>query len=103
VNTTGIFGLIRNATIKNLRVTGVIDERNDKISDRPCYSSDPDIYGRRHYYYGGICGLAENSTIGNCDNNVRIGIIPPHHQSGHYIHIGGICGQTANSPYHQLP
>jgi hypothetical protein len=82
VDSTGIFGLIRNATIKNLGVTGSIHTYS--------YSSGDD------YYVGGICGVAENSTIINCYNNAEIATsISGNPLSKMYS--GGICGKSTNS------
>jgi NOL1/NOP2/fmu family ribosome biogenesis protein len=81
VNTTGVFGRIRNATIKNLGVTGRINT----------YSSYPDNY----YYAGGICATTENSTINNCYNNAEITISAGSDLA--QMNSGGICGQSTNS------
>ncbi|MDR0370916.1 MAG: T9SS type A sorting domain-containing protein [Prevotellaceae bacterium] len=86
VKRTGIFGRIRNATIKNLGVTGSIHTYSYSYTDSYVFQ----------YYYGGICGITENSTINNCYNNAEIAIPDP---TTHFylIYTGGICGENAYS------
>ncbi|MDR1783321.1 MAG: Ig-like domain-containing protein [Dysgonamonadaceae bacterium] len=63
-NSRGLFGNIRDATIKNLIVKGNVQAK-DLLN-----------------YVGGVCGFAYNSLIKNCVNFARI-------QNGNK---GGICG-----------
>ncbi len=68
----GLFAIIENATIKNLKITGSI------------VSGDS--------YCGGICGWATSSTITNCQNEADI--ISDDYSGGA---AGGICGLAKSS------
>lgn len=88
----GLFAIINNATIKNLRITGSIVSR-DSYSGGICgwatsstisnCINDADIIS--DISAGGICGLAQSSTIINCLNTGNI------YSDGN---SGGICGNT---------
>ncbi len=66
----GLFGVVKNATIKNLTVSGNLAVYEDTIP------------------VGGICGSVDNSTISNCVNEVNI--------TGTF-RAGGICGNVVDS------
>ena len=75
----GLFGAIKNATIKNLIVNGKF------------------IFRSRHAkktHIGGMCGLAENSSFNNCFSEVNI--YGTSNSSSSSIHnVGGIIGYTS--------
>ena len=56
-STTGLFGYIKDATIKNITVSGKDERTSTKLS-----------------YIGGIIGRAENSTVTNCHNKRSLNI-----------------------------
>jgi hypothetical protein len=70
----GVFGNAKGATIKNLGVSGCISGSSN------------------NGYVGGICGLAESTTITNCYNT---GSISSSTTGGSYA--GGICGYGLSS------
>ena len=81
VDDKGVFGYIKNATIKNLGVSGCIKS----------YS-----YGTTYNFYAGaICGSAYSSDIINCYNQADISVkVKDRWMENSYV--GGICGESAN-------
>jgi hypothetical protein len=67
-NGIGVFGIIDNAIIKNLGVSGTITSMSVENS-------------------GGICGIARNSIIANCYNSANI-----YCETAMSTRAGGICG-----------
>jgi hypothetical protein len=79
INTTGsyagVFGNLSGATVKNTNVSG-------RVVSAPSPSPSP------HSFAGGICGVADNSTISNCYNTGNISTI---------FSAGGICGNATDN------
>lgn len=72
----GIFGAIRNATIKNVGlVSSSIDATHEKSTDG---------------YAGSIAALAQNATIANCYNGASINLSTTNANS--WANVGGIVG-----------
>jgi hypothetical protein len=77
----GVFGSIKNATIKNLGVTGSI-------------TGESSHFGAR---VGGICGEAYTSSITNCYSKVSISSTFSFDFSDRVGYFGGICGEAYSS------
>ena len=84
-NSSGLFGYINNATIKNIKITGAITITAESYTEG----------------YGSIVGRMEHSTVTNCHSSVNITIDSTMESTaGNCIgHIGGIVGKMheANS------
>lgn len=76
--TQGMFGYIKNATIKDL-----------VVKDAKLVPTEGVIY--QVNYMGAICGQADNSIITNCVNYANIEC------DGGLYSVGGICGTAINS------
>lgn len=72
----GLFGHIKNAVVKNLRVAGGI------TTGQAITQGDP-------FYFGGIAGYASESKIIACSNAVGIDV---NTNSGWQLYIGGVAG-----------
>ena len=75
----GVFGWITAATIKNLGVIGSVKRVSASSSA----------------YSGGICGVANSSTISNCYNLGDISASA--HDTTYSAYSGGICGSAGSS------
>ncbi|MDR1679167.1 MAG: T9SS type A sorting domain-containing protein [Prevotellaceae bacterium] len=91
VNKYALFGNIKQATIKNLTVSG-------RVTHYSLYrhsSSGSETY----YYFGGICAYAEYSNIQNCQNTSSVNVFKDYTSfySGECEYVGGICGYANKS------
>jgi len=83
VNNTGVFGVIKDATISNLGISGKIKSYS--------YRNYYDYYDSYDCYVGGVCGAAYSSTIVDCYNGASISVsVPDSYYDNSYV--GGICG-----------
>ena len=78
----GMFGYIKNATLKNIHITGT----EESYFNRPSTPATDDTSAKG---FGILCGCIESSTIEDCSVNVPIFT----NVSGS---VGAICGRNAN-------
>ena len=107
-NTSGVFGTLAGATIKNLGVKGTVTNTSgtsaggicsyigDNSTITNCYNlANITLSGSSSVYAGGICGYASGGNISNCYNLGDISTTTTSYY--YYFCAGGICGSGENS------
>jgi hypothetical protein len=105
----GVFGVLSNATVKNLGVKGTVSnvlcsslmcivggicsEAYNNSTIINCYNLAAISASRCNTYVGGICGFAFSGNISCCYN---LGTISSNSTSYYIPYAGGICGRGGN-------